>query len=57
MLLLKEQGFFESIIARPATNGITYNGVNVSEAMFIIKSTIMNIFSQHRGIRAQTPVL
>ena len=26
------------------TNAITYNDVNVSEVMFIIKSAIMNIF-------------
>ena len=39
MLFLKKQGFFGSIIARPVTNAITYNDVNVSEAMFIIKLT------------------
>ena len=44
MLFLKKQIFFESIIARPVKNAITYNDVNVSEAVFIIKSTIMNIF-------------
>ena len=32
------------VLARPATNAITYNDVNASEVMFIIKSAIMNIF-------------
>ena len=43
MLFLKNRVLFESIIARTVTNAITYNDVNVSEAMFIIKPTIMNI--------------
>ena len=41
-VVFKKQVFFESIIARPVTNAITYNDINVSEAMFIIKS--INIF-------------
>ena len=44
LFLKKKQGFFESIIARPVTNVMTYNDLSVSEAMFVIRSTIMNIF-------------
>ena len=39
------------------TNAITHNDVNVPEAMFIIKSTITNIFFPTSGIESRTPVM
>ena len=53
-MFFKKQDFFVSITAKPVRNSVIFNSVNNSEAMFIIKSTIINIFSRHHGISAQT---